>query len=428
MTLKIFLTIGGFFVLDDNNEIISTKTFEPDPAYVSTKIFNLERYNESEELDEILEEYADTEIKTNSSLIRDFIRSRGRKVSLDNSSEDFYSFQSSLFSYLAKHTGIKTDEIYHQLVRETNILISKKRVAVASQRTDKMVVHAILSLDDIVTTINLFMSRIREWYGIHFPEILKEVENHETFCKIITEIGARQFYSKKALEQYGFSNKKIERINNLAKSSMGAEYDNKDLLPLQRLTQQTLQLFEEKRALENWIDEQINKIAPNLKAIVGSAIAARLIALAGGLQEMALLPSSTIQLLGAEKALFRSLKTGAKPPKHGVIYQTPELHSCKWWQRGNIARAIAGKLTIAARIDAFQGEYRGDELKMDLERKIEEIKEKYSEPPKGKQDPALTRQQKPRGKSKPRSRQKSYDRSKSRKYKGKNYSKKGKNR
>jgi len=291
-----------------------------------------------------------------------------------------------------------------------------------------MVVHAILSLDDIVTTINLFMSRIREWYGIHFPEILKEVENHETFCKIITEIGARQFYSKKALEQYGFSNKKIERINNLAKSSMGAEYDNKDLLPLQRLTQQTLQLFEEKRALENWIDEQINKIAPNLKAIVGSAIAARLIALAGGLQEMALLPSSTIQLLGAEKALFRALKTGAKPPKHGVIYQTPELHSCKWWQRGNIARAIAGKLTIAARIDAFQGEYRGNELKMDLEQKIEEIKEKYSEPPKGKQDPALTRQQKPRGKSKPHSRQKSYDRSKSRKYKGKKYSKKGKNR
>ncbi|MHA1205463.1 MAG: hypothetical protein ACTSSL_11080, partial [Candidatus Heimdallarchaeaceae archaeon] len=278
MTLKIFLTIGGFFVLDDNNDVISTKTFEPDPVYVSTKIFNLERNNESEELNAILEEYADTEIKTNSSLVRDFIRSRGRKVSLDNSSDDFYSFQSSLFSNFAKHTSIKTDEIYHQLVRETNILISKKRVAVASQRTDKMVVHAILSLDDIVTTINLFMSRIREWYGIHFPEILKEVENHETFCKIITEIGARQFYSKKALEEYGFSAKKTERIYNLAKSSMGAEYDNKDLLPLQRLAQQTLQLFEEKRMLENWIDEQVNKIAPNLKAIVGSAITARLIA------------------------------------------------------------------------------------------------------------------------------------------------------
>ncbi|MHA1417028.1 MAG: hypothetical protein ACTSRR_12320 [Candidatus Heimdallarchaeaceae archaeon] len=179
--------------------------------------------------------------------------------------------------------------------------------------------------------------------------------------------------------------------------------------------------------LENWIDEQVNKIAPNLKAIVGSAITARLIALAGGLQEMALLPSSTIQLLGAEKALFRALKTGAKPPKHGVIYQTPELHSCKWWQRGNIARAIAGKLTIAARIDAFQGEYRGDELKMDLDQKIEEIKEKYSEPPQGKKDPALIRQQRPRGKPKSRSRQKNYDKSKSRKHKGgKNYSKKGK--
>jgi len=85
--------------------------------------------------------------------------------------------------------------------------------------------------------------------------------------------------------------------------------------------------------------------------------------------------------LGAEKALFRSLRTGARPPKHGIIFQHPLIHEAKRWQRGKVARALAGKLTIAARVDAFSGKYVGDKLKADLEKRIDEIKEKYGEPP-----------------------------------------------
>jgi nucleolar protein 56 len=92
-------------------------------------------------------------------------------------------------------------------------------------------------------------------------------------------------------------------------------------------------------------------------------------------------PASTIQVLGAEKALFRSLKTGARPPKHGLIFQHTLLHDAKKWQRGKIARALAGKLAIAVRADAFGGRDLGDTLKANLEKRLEEIREKYKEPP-----------------------------------------------
>jgi nucleolar protein 56 len=125
----------------------------------------------------------------------------------------------------------------------------------------------------------------------------------------------------------------------------------------------------------------MEEVAPNIKTLTGSLLGARLIAIAGGLTNLAKRPASTIQVLGAEKALFRSLKTGTRPPKHGIIFQHAYLHDAKRWHRGKIARALAGKLAIAARIDAFGGRCAGEELKANLEKRIEEIREKYVEPP-----------------------------------------------
>jgi nucleolar protein 56 len=126
-------------------------------------------------------------------------------------------------------------------------------------------------------------------------------------------------------------------------------------------------------------------MAPNVRAVAGALLGARLIAIAGSLQTLAMRPASTIQVLGAEKALFRSLKTGARPPKHGLIFQHTLLHDAKRWQRGKIARVIAGKLAIAARADAFGGQFIGDKLKADINKRLEEIREKYKEPPSPKE-------------------------------------------
>ena len=157
--------------------------------------------------------------------------------------------------------------------------------------------------------------------------------------------------------------------------------DEKDLRAVQRVAEIARELYEIRRKTADYIDESMDDVAPNIKALVGPLIGARLIALAGGLKEMARLPASTIQLLGAEKALFRHLTKGTKPPKHGVIFQHPLIHRSPWWQRGKIARALAGKLAIAARIDAYSGEYRGRQLERQLEQRVKEIKEKYPKPP-----------------------------------------------
>jgi nucleolar protein 56 len=147
------------------------------------------------------------------------------------------------------------------------------------------------------------------------------------------------------------------------------------------MSRKVLELYAVRQSLEKHVEIIMDEVAPNTKAIAGSLLGARLIAIAGGLLNLAKLPASTMQVLGAEKALFRSLKTKARPPKHGIIFQHPLIHDAKRWQRGKIARALAGKLSIAARVDAFNGNYAGDEIKADLEKRVEEIKERYDKAP-----------------------------------------------
>ncbi len=387
MTIKIIANISGIFVFDNQDKLMKFSAYEKKPEKIAEKIHNLSKYNISEELDDIFSDLKEELIETNSVDIRNYSRSKGIKSELITKSENYQSLISQIPEILIQKNYVKNEAEFNQLLQEASISISKKSVTYSSQRIDKNVVHAILSMDDIDKTTNLFTSRIREWYGVHFPEILKEVQNHVTLGKIITEIGTRQNFTEDGLKEYGFSIERSKKLAQLASNSMGAHYEDKDILPLQEMTKRTLDLYEERDNLDNWIEREMGRIAPNMKAIVGSAIAARLIALAGGLMEIAMKPSSTVQLLGAEKALFRALKTGAKPPKHGIIYQMPEIHSCSWWQRGNISRAIAGKLTIAARVDAFQGDFIGDQLRLEVEQKIAEIKEKYKNPPEGKKPP-----------------------------------------
>lgn len=402
MTAKIFSDITGFFIYDVDDNLIAKKLYPKNANEIAQKIHNLTLYNNSDELQELFNEIEIEKIITNSNDVLHFGRSVGKKCELNLESEVYTQFKDNLTGILIEDNYISNIREYIELVREVGIILSKKKVAHSSQRVDKMVVHAILSMDDIDKTANLFVSRIREWYGTHFPEILKIIENHVTLCKIITEIGSRSDFTVEKLHKFGFSSQKSAEIAGKAKSSMGADYSFEDLLPLRQFASRNLDLYEERERLETWIERELMRVAPNLQAVAGSAISARLIALAGGLREMAMLPASTVQLLGAEKALFRSLKSGAKPPKHGIIYQIPELHSCPWWQRGNIARAIAGRLTIAARVDAFQGEFVGDQLRKDLERKIEEIKKKYENPPEGKKEP-IKYDFKPSGDRRPRS-------------------------
>jgi nucleolar protein 56 len=259
--------------------------------------------------------------------------------------------------------------------------ITRLKVRKAAEKRDMLVVQAIQTIDDLDRTINLFMGRIREWYGLHFPELDRLVEKHETYARLIVNLGSRGGFTAEGLEKEGLPKTRSEQIAEISNKSMGAGLEDRDLMQLQNVCRDALQLSDSRQALEGYMDSLMDEVAPNIKAVVGSLLGARLIALTGGLSNLARMPASTVQVLGAEKALFRSLKTGTRPPKHGIIFQHTLIHEAKRWQRGKIARAIAGKLAIAARTDAYSGKYIGDGLKAALERRITEIQQKYAEPP-----------------------------------------------
>jgi len=259
--------------------------------------------------------------------------------------------------------------------------ITKLRVKGAVERRDLVVAQAIQTLDELDRTINMLMTRVREWYGIHFPELDRLLEKHETYARLVVKLGGKDNFTVEKLEQEEVPKTKADAIAKVAERSMGADLSNDDLNQIQTLCKDILGLYQFRQDLESYLDSTMEEVAPNTKYLVGSLLGARLIAVSGGLMNLAKRPASTIQVLGAEKALFRSLKTGTRPPKHGLIFQHTLLHDAKRWQRGKIARALAGKLAIAARADAFGRRNIGEELKAGMDKRIDEIREKYDQPP-----------------------------------------------
>ncbi len=270
---------------------------------------------------------------------------------------------------------------HRQLLREIALEVSKQAIREASERRDQLIIQAMGTLDEIERTLNLFMSRLREYYGLHFPEAAKRQDNAYSFARLIAEGGQRD--SIRGNTELMATLSKATRKVITARQSMGAEIGTSDMTMIQKLAQQYINLHKYREQLENYLDKVMQEVALNLRGLIGPILGARLISSAGSIEKLARLPASTIQVLGAEKALFRALKTGARPPKHGVIFQHTLIHSAPWWQRGKIARVLAGKIAIAARVDFYGGQYLAEELKQSVAQRIEEIKRKY---PKGPQE------------------------------------------
>jgi nucleolar protein 56 len=280
--------------------------------------------------------------------------------------------------------------------RNVSMELAKLHVKGAAEKRDLVIAQAIQTLDDLDRTVNLFMGRLREWYGIHFPELDRLIEKHETYARLVMNLGYKDNFSFEALEKEGLPKERAENTAEVAEKSMGADMEEQDMAEIQALSKNVLELYDLRKGMESFVDRTMEEVAPNTRAVAGALLGARLIAIAGSLQNLAMKPASTIQVLGAEKALFRSLKTGARPPKHGLIFQHTLLHDAKRWQRGKIARVLAGKLAIAARIDAFGGKYAGKALKADIDKRLAEIREKYKEPPPPKEPKPERSTQRPR--------------------------------
>jgi len=372
----------GFFVYDEDLKLISAKTFDGAEA-AAVQLLDLEKNGTCPVLEELVDDLVkmgfDTfvfEGEQEAKAIRAKFNVESQAVSPSDGGRAFRSSVNSAYVSV----GLKPN-VVEKMQKGVSEALAKSKVRVASEKRDRLVAEAVAGLDEIDKNVNIGVSRVREWYGLHFPELDGLVQDHKQYMAILSKFGNRSNLDLEGVNKIVQNENKAKAICDTAKTSMGAEIGGVDLKQIKELAEVNLKMYALRDELETYIDDTMKEVAPNMRELVGSSLGARLIALTGSLEGLAKKPASTIQVLGAEKALFRSLKTGARPPKHGIIFQHQYIHNAPRWQRGKLARALAGKLAIAARVDAFGGEFFADSLKKSLEKRVEDIQKKYSKPP-----------------------------------------------
>jgi len=246
-------------------------------------------------------------------------------------------------------------ELYSKNLSQTKEDLKK------SVNEDQLIVQAIANITELDKVCNLLSKRLREWHGWYAPELSREVEDHQEFARLIVA-GEKK-----------------------SKESFGADLKKEDLQEMIFLAEEIGHLFALRKKHEEYLKTVMQNYCPNLLELSGVTIAAHLLEMAKGLKHLALLPASTIQILGAEKALFRHLKTGSRSPKYGILFQHQLVQKVPAKERGKVARALADKLSLCARADYFKkelaGKVAGDkgEFKMELKALAykKELEEKF---------------------------------------------------
>lgn len=224
-----------------------------------------------------------------------------------------------------------------------------------SVNNDALLVQSVKLIDELDKVTNILVKRLREWYELYNPEFSRATENNEKF---VEEILNKE------------KNEMLDELKISPSDSIGADLKQEDLEPMKSLTHQIYDLHQLKKNQMSYISALMDLLCPNVKAVCEVSTGAKLIEHAGSLRRLSEMPSSTIQILGAETALFRHLKTGSKPPRHGIIINHPLIVNAPDRLHGKIARALADKISMAAKIDYFQGRFIGDGLRGELEKKV----------------------------------------------------------
>jgi nucleolar protein 56 len=393
MPVYLALSAFGTFVLDEKNEVIAKHVVYPDVALAVSSLLAIGEGEVTPVIDAIaaeIEKLGETEVFVEGQMLaRSF--SKFEKLTVKISTNKIAKwFRENQDDYLSKLGVTKNLEEISTFRRDVAIRLSKAKVSAASSEKDLLVKNAIDAIDEVDKSINILVMRLREWYSVHHPSLSRLVEDQDQYARILKETSGRESMTRDMLVSAEVPEATIELVMSAIPGDIGAELREIDLNIIKVLAISIDNLYNTRKELEEYVGVVMEEIAPNITALVGSLVGARLISLAGSLEDLARKPSSTVQVFGAEKALFRSIKTGADPPKHGIIYRVSEINSAPYWQRGKIARALAGKLSIAARIDAYSDKNIGASLREDFLKRVEEIKKQNPnapppKPPKPKQ-------------------------------------------
>ncbi|MFP4045606.1 MAG: NOP5/NOP56 family protein [Candidatus Aenigmatarchaeota archaeon] len=346
MNEKAFLVAGvpGVFALDSEGNILACSLFPKDGETIEEKLSSLEEGERIEEVDSLLGSLSVDRIVTSFPFESDEF-----KVSVEEHELVDY-FRENMRS-LAMDKGFADDEEeLNEIINRFALERAKKEIK-SSVDKDKVMAQAVSALEDLKDMENQMTERLREWYGLYNPEL---DDKRDDFVEKVIEIGKKEDFED-------FT------------ASMGIELDDEDVEVMQDFAKRIRGLKKMEGEIRSYLEREMMSVAPNTTHILGAELTAKLISIAGSLEKLAKMPSSKIQLLGAEKALFRHVKGGGKSPKYGVIFKHPYIQKAKEEKRGKVARAIAAKVMMSVRTDFYTDDFKGEMYEKELKEKMEEI-------------------------------------------------------
>jgi nucleolar protein 56 len=254
-------------------------------------------------------------------------------------------------------------------LREEVIEKTKEQVKEKLAGKEVHIIKAVNTLEDLDLVFNMLFENARDWYSLHFPELFRLVKEPEKSLALIANITSRENYTKDEILKYYANESVAEELAKKAKGSAGSELNSEQAQVIKELAKKALEIKKYREVLAEFIEKEMQAKLPNLARVAGPLLGARLLREAKSLQKLAFMPSSTIQVIGAEKALFKHLRKGTKPPKHGIIFQHPLLRKVRREHRGKMARALANKISLAIKADYFGKREISERFAKELEEK-----------------------------------------------------------
>jgi len=359
----------GVFLLDKEGKIIDERLFPNNPDTIAQNIINLDNGILISQLSDLLNPHQgeiEYLLTSNRNLVNPIEKEYETNVNVNDSSRDFPSLRNNLTELAQEKGFIPEIADFGAFSHSITVSLSRKLVSLELIKKEALISPTVQLLGELDVMLNNLAGRLREWYGIHFPELGNRVSEHSDYAQLVSVIGRRDDFTEDALMRLSVTRKDIDRITKAADTSMGAPLDDIDLSHLQNLAKHYLDIERYREQMSEYIGMLVEESAPNVAYLAGPVLGGKLIDKAGGLRRLAMMSSSTIQILGAEKAMFRALKTNAKPPKHGLLFQHPYVHNAPRRRRGSRARSLAAKIAIAARADEFSGNFIAEELSAQL--------------------------------------------------------------
>jgi nucleolar protein 58 len=287
--------------------------------------------------------------------LKDALGDSTKIVANDKTNELFRGLRCYMDELFDTEGGMKKEDLRAMQLGLSHSL-SRYKLKFSADKVDTMVVQAVGLLDELDKEINTYAMRVKEWYGWHFPELQAILNENAHYAKLVLKCGMRPNFSKMDLSEILDDETMEATVKEAAEVSMGTEIAEIDIINIQALAEQVLSMSEYRAQLYEYLKNRMNAIAPNLTILVGELVGARLISHAGSLMNLAKQPASTVQILGAEKALFRALKTKSDTPKYGLIYHASLVGQAAPKNKGKISRVLAAKCSLGIRVDALSDE------------------------------------------------------------------------